>query len=68
MDRDTEEFIELKVAMARKQSETGYGRARMDAASRMLLGVEIGDAIEILGKRADVAKVMKSVPEDEGRG
>jgi transitional endoplasmic reticulum ATPase len=61
-------FIELKVAMARKQSEAGYGRARMDIEARTALGLEIGDTIEIIGRKTVVAKVMKGVPEDEGRG
>lgn len=60
--------LELKVAMAKRQSEAGYGRARLDAASRTSLGVEIGDVIEISGKKTAVAKVFKGEPEDEGMG
>ena len=60
--------IVLKVAMARSQSEAGYGRARMDGRSRRALGVELGDTVEIAGKRSVVAKVFKCDPEDEGRG
>lgn len=60
--------IVLKVAMARSQSEAGYGRARMDTESRRALGLELGDTIEIVGKRTVVAKVFKGDPEDEGRG
>lgn len=59
--------IVLKVAMARSQSEAGYGRARMDGGSRRALGVELGDTVEIAGKRSVVAKVFKCDPEDEGR-
>ncbi len=58
----------LKVAMAKSQSEAGYGRARIDTASRSTLGLELGDTIEIVGKRSVVAKVFKVNPEDEGRG
>ncbi len=58
----------LKVAMARSQSEAGYGRARMDCESRRALGLELGDTVEISGKRSVVAKVFKCDPEDEGRG
>lgn len=54
--------------MARSQSEAGYGRARMDGESRRALGLELGDAVEISGKRSVVAKVFKCDPEDEGRG
>ena len=60
--------ITLKVAMARSQSEAGYGRARMDTASRSELGLELGDTVEIAGKRSVVAKVFRCDPEDEGRG
>ncbi len=58
----------LKVAMAQSQSEAGYGRARIDTATRSALGAEVGDAIEILGKRPVVAKVFKCSPEEEGLG
>ncbi len=66
--RSMEDSIVLKVAMAKSQFEAGYGRARMDGASRSALGVELGDTVEIVGKRRVVAKVFKSDPEDEGRG
>ena len=39
--------IVLKVAMARSQSEAGYGRARMDSESRRALGLELGDTMSI---------------------
>ncbi len=58
----------LKVAMAKSQSEAGYGRARIDAAARAELDTDVGDVIEILGKRAVVAKVFKCPPEEEGLG
>ena len=60
--------IVLKVAMAQRQSEAGYGRARIDTDSRRALGLEIGDTIEIVGKRNVVAKVFKCDAADEGRG
>lgn len=63
-----EKELELRVAMAKRQSETGYGRARMDSNSRRKLGVDLGDAIEIVGKKTAVAKVFKGDPEDEDRG
>ncbi len=63
-----EDGINLKVAMAQRQSETGYGRARLDSVTRDCLGVEVGDTVEISGKRTIVAKVFKCQPEDEGRG
>lgn len=60
--------IVLKVAMAQRQSEAGYGRARIDTASRRTLGLELGDTIKIIGRRTVVAKVFKCSPEDEGKG
>ncbi|MGN0098447.1 MAG: hypothetical protein ACI38Y_03875, partial [Candidatus Methanomethylophilaceae archaeon] len=51
------ESIVLKVAMAQRQSEAGYGRARIDTESRRSLGLELGDTIEIVGRRTVVAKV-----------
>ena len=62
------ESIVLKVAMAQRQSEAGYGRARIDTVSRRSLGLELGDTIEIIGRRTVVAKVFKCSPEDEGKG
>ncbi len=60
--------IFLKVARAKSQNEAGYGRARMDEDSRRALGLELGDTIEIKGKRSVVARVFKCDPSDEGRG
>jgi transitional endoplasmic reticulum ATPase len=60
--------IVLKVAMPQRQTESGYGRARLDSASRHKLGLELGDVIEIVGKRTVVAKVFPSDIEDEGHG
>ncbi len=60
--------LTMKVAMPQRQTEAGYGRARIDAKSRHLLGVDIGDTIEIEGKRIVVAKVFPAPIEDEGRG
>jgi transitional endoplasmic reticulum ATPase len=61
-------YLELKVAMAKSQTEAGYGRARMDTKSRGTLKIDLGDAIEIVGKKTAVAKVFKSDMEDEGLG
>ena len=40
----------------------------MDSESRRALGLELGDTIEIVGKRTVVAKVFKGDQTDEGRG
>ncbi|MDR3205721.1 MAG: AAA family ATPase, partial [Candidatus Methanoplasma sp.] len=61
------DVLDLKVAKAKRQSEAGYGRARMDEASRFQLGLEIGDAVEIAGKKTIVAKVFKGESEDRGQ-
>lgn len=65
--RTMTDSLVLKVAMAQRQSEAGYGRARMDCDSRIALGLEIGDTVEIVGKRSVVAKVFKSSPEESGK-
>ena len=61
-----EKFLDLKVAMGIRQSDVGYGRARIDNESRKYLGLELGDIIEIAGKRIVVAKVFKGETGDEG--
>ena len=62
------DLIELKVATALRKSEAGFGRVRMDSASFRRLNVQIGDVVEIVGKRSAVAKVMKGAIDDEGKG
>jgi len=62
-----EKYLELKVAMAKRQSEVGYGRARVDNECRRHLGLELGDVIEIIGKKTAVAKIFKGEPEDDGK-
>ncbi len=57
--------VVLKVEMSIKKSEAGLGRVRIDLASRVRLGVEIGDIVEIVGKRSTAAKVFKA---DKGEG
>ena len=61
-------FIELKVGMAQNQSEAGLGRARIDSSSRARLGLDVGDVVEIVGKRSVPAKVFKGSQDDEGKG
>ena len=60
--------ISLKVARAHHQSEVGLGRARVDTATRKDLNVEVGDIIEIIGKRRTAAKVFRASHEDENKG
>ncbi len=47
---------------------SGLDRARLDSKSREKLNVEIGDVIEITGKRTTAARVFKAKQEDEGKG
>jgi transitional endoplasmic reticulum ATPase len=62
------EGVTLKVARAHHQSEVGLGRARIDTATRKELNVEVGDIIEIVGKRRTAAKVFRASHEDENKG
>jgi len=62
------DLIELKVATALMKSEAGFGRVRIDSASFRRLDVQVGDVVEIIGKRSAVAKVMKGAIDDEGKG
>ncbi|MCK5039045.1 MAG: ATPase, partial [Thermoplasmata archaeon] len=60
--------INLKVEKAQSQSDVGLGKARIDTQTRMKLGVEVGDVIEIIGKSNTAAKVYRMLQEDEGKG
>jgi len=62
------ESVTLKVARAHHQAEVGLGRARIDARTRKQLSVEVGDYIEIVGKRSTAARVFRAAQEDEGKG
>ncbi len=60
--------IDLKVEKAQSQSDVGLGKARIDTQTRMKLGLEVGDVIEIIGKKSTAAKVYRMLQEDEGKG
>ncbi len=60
--------VTLRVASAQHQSEVGLGRARIDTKTRKELNVDMGDFIEIVGKRKTAAKVFRASNEDEGKG
>ncbi len=57
----------LKVAEA-PQSDVGLGRARVDTKTRMTLSVDVGEIIEIIGKKSTAAKLFRVMQEDEGKG
>ncbi|NPA75509.1 MAG: CDC48 family AAA ATPase [Euryarchaeota archaeon] len=59
--------ITLRVAEA-PPTDVGLGRARIDANTRILLGIEVSDYIEIEGERVTAARVFRAKQEDEGRG
>lgn len=59
--------IVLKVAEA-PQSDVGLGRARVDTKTRVALGVDVGEIIQIIGKKSTAAKLFRVMQEDEGKG
>ncbi|RLE84937.1 MAG: AAA family ATPase, partial [Thermoprotei archaeon] len=59
--------VRLRVAEAR-QRDVGRGIARIDRDTMRALGVEAGDAIEIIGKKSTVAIAWPAYPADEGQG
>jgi len=59
--------VSLKVDEA-LQSDAGLGRARVDAKTRLALGVEAGQIVEIIGKRSTTAKLFQTAQEDDGKG
>jgi len=68
MTKKQPEGLTLKVARAHHQSEVGLGRARIDSITRKKLSADVGDIIEILGKKKTAAKVFRAANEDEGLG
>ncbi|MEM2869543.1 MAG: CDC48 family AAA ATPase [Thermoplasmata archaeon] len=63
------ENIVLRVAATDHQEDVGAGRARLDTASRLALGVSPGDIVEIRGKKTTAAVVWRMLsPQDENKG
>jgi len=61
--------IVLKVAPTNQQDDVGHCRARLDAASRLGLGVSPGDIVEIRGKHTTAAVVWRMFQtQDENKG
>lgn len=50
------------------QSDVGLGRARVDTKTRMALSIDVGEIVEIVGKKSTAAKVFRVMQEDEGKG
>ncbi len=59
--------VVLRVAEGLSQ-DVGAGRARLDAETRLQLGISPGDVVEIEGGRKTGAIVWRARPVDEGRG
>ncbi|MEW5937645.1 MAG: CDC48 family AAA ATPase [Candidatus Thermoplasmatota archaeon] len=62
-----EKSVTLKVAEA-TQSDVSLGRARIDTKTRLALGIEVGEVIEIIGSKSTAAKTFRTMSEDEGKG
>jgi transitional endoplasmic reticulum ATPase len=60
--------IMLKVERALQQSDVGLGKVRIDTKTRLALGLEVEDVIEVIGKKKTAAKIYKLPQEDEGKG
>jgi len=60
------ELLTLRVGEALAK-DVGRAVARLDPQDMSRLGVELGDVIQIQGKKQTVAKAMPSYPEDRGK-
>ena len=60
--------IQLKVAEAKQQRDVGRSIARIDSDAMKVIGVTVGDVIEIQGKKTTPAKAWPAYPEDQGLG
>jgi transitional endoplasmic reticulum ATPase len=58
--------LTLRVAEA-KPRDVGRGIARLDPHDLEKIGAEVGDIIQVEGKRKTAAKVMPAYPEDRGK-
>ena len=64
---DDERNLSLKVAEALSK-DVGRGLIRIDPKDLEQLGVGIGDVVEVLGKRATVARAMLAYADQRGQG
>jgi len=65
MNTSKDEAFRFKVTEALSK-DVGRSLARMDPADALALGVEIGDIIEVVGKRRTVCKLMPAYKNDRG--
>ena len=61
------EVLVLRTAEALTK-DVGRAMARLDPQDMPKMGVQVGDIVQITGKRATVAKVMPAYAEDRGKG
>ncbi len=61
------ETIILRVAEA-NSTDPGMSRVRLDEDSRVTLGAEIGDVVEIEKTKKTIGRVFRARPEDENKG
>ena len=59
--------VSLRVAEALPK-DVGRGLARLDPQEMERLGARIGDVVEIVGKRATVARAMPTYADQRGQG
>lgn len=67
MEEDRSKILALRVAEALPK-DVGRGLARLDPGDMKALGAEVGDIVQIQGKRQTVAKVMPAYVEARGKG
>ena len=65
-EADSADALTLRVSEALSK-DVGRGIARIDPKDMANIGAEIGDVIQVLGKRPTGAKVMPSYMEDRGK-
>jgi len=65
-DADSGNALTLRVSEALAK-DVGRGIARIDPKDMARIGAEVGDIIQILGKRPTVAKLMPAYSEDRGK-
>jgi transitional endoplasmic reticulum ATPase len=63
---EVELAVKLKVSEALPK-DLGRGLARLDPADMARMGLKVGDAVEVVGKRTTVAKAMPAYKEQRGQ-
>ncbi|HLD29622.1 MAG TPA: AAA family ATPase, partial [bacterium] len=66
-EKEDRECLSLKIAEA-DSKDVGRGLARMDPEDLERLGAQVGDIVEIQGKKTTVAKAMPAFKEVRGQG